>query len=213
MKTRIWVFATGIVCAVVLLLGVVSGLLPQLSAANATHQLANDTEDQNLIFQAQLDALSADDANLAELNRELEDLRQAIPGDAASAAFVAQLAEIEASSGARLSAYHVLTPFTQEAVTDPTAEQVTEGEVATDGTVPATPTASGLQPIPLTVEVTGETREQVADYVRALQTGDRLITVELARVYLDDSTQLWKAEIQGAIYVYPGSMSAATASE
>lgn len=208
MKTRIWVFGTGIVCAIVLLLGVVSGLLPQLSNANSTHQLAEDTEDQNLIFQAQLDTLSDDDANLTELNRELEDLRQAIPGDAASAAFVAQLAAIEASSGARLSAYHVLTPFVQDAVTDPTAEQVAEGEVVTDGTVPAAPTASGLQPIPLTLEVTGETREQVADFVRALQVSDRLITVELVRIYTDDSVA-WKAEIQGAIYVYPSSVSAA----
>lgn len=212
MKTRIWVFATGIVCAIVVLLGVVSGLLPQLSAANSTHQLADNTEDQNLIFQAQLDALSNDDANLTELNRELETLRQAIPGEAESAVFVAQLAAIEVSTGARLSAYHVLTPFDQDVVTDPTAEQVAEGEAATDGAVPVTPTASGLLPIPLTLEATGETREQVVDFVRALQVGDRLITVELVRISTGSSS-VWLAEIQGAIYVYPGSVPAATATE
>lgn len=205
-KTRIWVLLTGVVCVVVLLLGVVGGLMPQLSTAGITLGMATDAETRNEALQTQIDELKRQEARIDDLADEVDELRRAIPDTAASADWIRELAEIETQSGATVSAFAVTTPEADDAAAAAsTAEASEASEEAsappTSGADPSMPDSSasgGVLTVPVVLTFTGS-QEAVVEFVGLLQAGERLIVIR--SLNLESSGEAWQGTARGVIYV------------
>lgn len=206
-KTRIWVLLTGVVCIVVLLLGVVGGLMPQLSTAGITLGMATDAEMRNEALQTQIDELKRQEARIDDLADEVDELRRAIPDTAASADWIRELAAIEAQSGATLSTLAVTTPETNDAAAadDSAADASDSGEGAAtppvsgaDSSTPDPSASGGVLAVPVVLTFTGS-QDAVVEFVRLLQTGERLIVVR--SLNLESSGEAWQGTVRGVIYV------------
>lgn len=210
-KTRLWVLITGVLCAFVVLYGVVVGLLPQLNTASTTRSLADTTAFTVETQRAQLAILQQADEDSAELLSELEELEIAIPVTTDWPVFLRELANIQGQSGAILSEFTVgqsilPTPAAEDqAASDPAAEPATDA-AAGEGASPADPAedvaapATGLVEIPITVTVTG-TPDQVAQFFRLLQTGDRLVFAQ--SVDIDSTSETTNGTFLGSVFVVP----------
>lgn len=210
-KTRLWVLITGVLCVFVVLYGVVAGLLPQLNSASTTRSLADNTAFTVETQRAQLVILQQADEDSVELLSELEELEVAIPVTTDWPVFLRELANIQGQSGAILSEFAVgqailPTPAAEDpAATDPAAEPVTDTAAGTDAaaTDPAAGVAApatGLVEIPITVTVTG-TADQVAQFFRLLQTGDRLVFAQ--SVDIDSTSETTNGTFLGSVFVVP----------
>lgn len=211
-KTRIWALLTALVCIVILALGIVGGLLPQLAAASGTFGLVGETQQRNGALRAQIDALKQQQDRLDEISQEVEELRSAIPDTAASSEWVRELAAIEQQSGATLTAFGVSTPAEPAAApaeadsesADAAAEE--DGAAAEDATgadAATTPVtvSSGVLTVPIQLTVKGS-EEQITEFVRLLQTSKRLVTVQL--VTQTATGDGWESTVTGAFYVSQG---------
>lgn len=187
-KTRLWILGTAVICGALVLFGLLGGLLPQLSAASSTSSLAQSAESQNEVQRTQVQALQAAEKRMPELSQELEALRAAIPDTADSADFVRELAELEASTGARIAKFEVKPPIEDrgagdgstagaapaaEGATADTAESADAAAPPADASVPA---VVGPLAIPFELEFIGSV-DQVTAFVRGLQNGARLVEV------------------------------------
>lgn len=209
-KTRLWVLVTGVLCAFVVLYGVVAGLLPQLSAASTTRDLADTTALTVETQRAQLATLQQADDDSAELRAELAELEIAIPVSTDWPVFLRELSEIQAQTGAILSEFTVGQAILPEpAVEDPAAAEpdaeTTDAAPAEDaatngGTAEVGAPATGLVEIPITVTVTG-TVDQVAQFFRLLQTGDRLVFAQ--SVDIDSTGETTNGTLLGSVFVVP----------
>lgn len=219
-KTRVWALLTGLVCIAVLMVGVVGGLLPQLTSAGATFALVGDTRQRNDVSRTQIAALQEQQGRLAQLTEELEELRTAIPDTAASAAWLRQLAEIEQASGASVTSFHLSTPTEgagAEATGGSEGAEAADAEDASDAASADAPAegdagaasgdaggssagapAPGVLIIPFELVVTGD-EAQVTEFVRLLQTGERLVTVRRVTQLVSDDG--WQATVSGELYV------------
>lgn len=213
-KTRLWVLGTVIVCGALILFGVAGGLMPQLASASSTNALADDAEQLNDIQRAQLTQLENAQKNIGELESQLEDLRKAIPDTAGSADWIAELHDAERASGVRVTAFDVQVPLSDETAAQaaPAAEESADGGDAAaedssgESTAPSTdaeqPQASGASPIPITLVATGESRADVAEFMRAIQAGDRLFAVQSVQIVFEESENgpPWKATATGSLF-------------
>lgn len=193
-KTRLWVLGTIIICAAVILVGVVGGLMPQLSAAKNTNRVADETAQLKEIQRTQLTALQQARKEASLLEEQLAELRDAIPETAASAAWVDDLHRAEGASEARVSNFEVGTPL-------PIGEG--EEEAANQTSDDPAPQPSGeVAPIPITLQVIGPERADVAEFMRLAQAGDRLFTVRTLRISFESSgdDMPWRAEANGFLY-------------
>ncbi|MGK0721160.1 hypothetical protein [Leucobacter sp. W1478] len=207
-KTRLWVLITGVLCAFVVLYGVVAGLLPQLTAASGTRSLADNTALTVETQRAQLAILQQADADSEELLAELAELEIAIPVSTDWPVFLRELASIQGQSGALLSEFLVgesilPEPAAAEATAaDPatTAEAAPTDPAVAEGTAGAAVAATGLVEIPITVTVTG-TADQVAQFFRLLQAGDRLVFAQ--SVDIDSTGETTNGTLLGSVFVVP----------
>lgn len=210
-KTRLWILGTVVLCAALVLFGVVAGLLPQLSAAASTDSLAENTSDLNTVQEARLAQLQNAKTRADELKAELAELRKAIPDAAVSSAWVEELHRIESASGVR--------------VTDFTVASLAEGQGAQQSAPPAdgatdasaAPAEAGPQQIPITIAVEGKDRKSVADFVRRLQEGDRLVKVvaldvkgegiggDSSETGAEATGEKWTSQITGFLFALPES--------
>lgn len=209
-KTRLWVLITGVLCAFVVLYGVIAGLLPQLSAAATTRTLADTTALTVETQRAQLATLQQADEDAAALRSELEELEIAIPVTTDWPVFLRELAAIQSQSGATLSEFSVgqailPTPATEDpAAADPAVEAAPDAAVAdasaSDPAAGAAVSATGLVEIPITITVTG-TPDQVAQFFRSLQTGERLVFAQ--SVDIDSTGETTTGTFLGSVFVVP----------
>ena len=206
-KTRLWVLVTGLLCVLLVMYGILVGLMPQLSDASRTHDLADQ---QSVIIQtqqAQLAVLQKADSELEQLKTELRELEAAIPSDSDWPRFLRELAAIEAATGALITelvvADEVLPVAPAEVVpADPAAESTaSEGPDATAVAEDNSIAGTGLIEIPITVTVSG-TPDQIAQFFRLLQTGERLVFV--SGVEIDSKGETPSGVLSGLIYVVPG---------
>lgn len=181
-KTRAWVLGTIVVCAAVVLFGVFGGLLPQLSTALSTFSLASEQEARDDVLRAQLQALEESKADASRLEEQLAELQRAIPGSIDGAGFLRELEQLEAQTGAVVVVIGVTPP-----------ESVDAGAGAPGGSGDAVA-------IPITIEAVGSA-DQVAEFVRGLQLGERLIAVD--RVAMAASGDGVRGTITGAIFALP----------
>lgn len=210
-KTRLWVLGTAIICGALILLGIVGGLMPQLASASATNGLAEGAEQLNEVQRAQLSQLEAATENSDELESQLDELRLAIPDTAASADWIEALHGAEESSGTIVTDFAVISPLSDpdaaKAAPPAAAETAPEGEAGDEAPVTAAPEtapqeAAGVSPIPITLTVEGNTRADVADFVRDMQAGDRLFIVTSVNIVFDEgaSGPPWSATTTGTLY-------------
>ena len=206
-KTRLWILGTVLICGAFVLLGVTGGLLPQLTAATSTEMLADSTEQQNEAQQAQLTRLQNAKQNGDELAATLADLRKALPDTAASTDWVSELRSIENSSKAVVTEFKLPNPLLG-AAGSAQANPPKDGAAAGNTTA-----ASGPQTIPFTLKVTGSSRAEVADFLRRLQTGDRLVLISKVKLLKNDAATdgsttdsgaeaaaRWTGEFEGVMY-------------
>lgn len=203
LKTRIWVLGTVLICGVLVLLGVLGGLLPQLTAARSTQILIGAAEMRNDAQRTQLAALVAAEPRRAVLTEQLAELREAMPATVASAAFARELHDIEGATGARVVRFSLLPPVA--ATTEVAAEAPSDGTASdTEAEAPeASAAAGGTITIPVSLEVSGG-RDQVVEFARRLQLGSRLLTVDsVEQRGGGSSAESDTLTLTGAIYVAP----------
>lgn len=218
LKTRLWVLVTGLLCALLVLYGVLAGLLPQLSSAALTRGEAQSTGFVIQTQQTQLARLEEADRNADALASDLAELELAIPASPEWSAFMRELQALEALTGAVVSEALVQPGAEPQAVAANPAEgnpadtnpaeasdaavspgAEGSGSSATSGTG-ATASPSNLIEIPLTVTVTG-TVDQVVGFLRGLQTSDRLLVI--ANLEIDSTGEVPRGTVNGFVYVSP----------
>ncbi|MGN7797905.1 type 4a pilus biogenesis protein PilO [Leifsonia sp. 22587] len=193
-KQRIVIAATGLAIAVVLALGYLLGVQPQLAAAGAANEQIATTLASNQAAEAQLAKLKQDYDRLSTYKDQLSQLQQSVPSSQSLDAMLSDLRALAASTGTTISQFNSGEPV---AYVPPAAPAATAPSgAATSGsspsptptsTAPAAPaaprtttnsliTAGDFVAIPVTIGVQGGTDAAIA-FLGGLQHGKRLVLV------------------------------------
>jgi Tfp pilus assembly protein PilO len=194
---RLWVIGSVVAMAVILVLGWIVGVQPQLTAAaSATLQRVNVVE-TNTRYQGVLAKLKAEHDKLPELQQQLASLTSSVPADAESAAFVKELNGIAAEKGVIIRSLTFSDAVAYKppvaAAPAPAASASGSTPAPTDTPAPAAPAApvaptapaavtnSLITPTnfvasPVQVGVRGSLA-QVLDFLEGAQKGQRLFLV------------------------------------
>jgi len=113
-KTRIAGLLTALLCAALILFGVLGGLMPQLAAVDATNDEVESAESLNDNYRLRLAMLQKADKESGELDASLDELRKALPRTAATAAWFESLAALEKRYDGNVSLFEVRDPLQQE---------------------------------------------------------------------------------------------------
>lgn len=193
-RNRMFLIAAALTGVVVLVLGFLVGVQPQLAAATAAGSQQESVEAQNAALRESLAQLEKDNAELPALKSDLATLATSIPSQAALSSFLTELDELAAASGTTITGFTSSDAVSYEPeVPGPssadTAEPDASGTAAMDGTTaaPVAPTAPELvtdplvtaanfSSIPLTVSIQGS-YAQARDFLGKLQGGSRLFLV------------------------------------
>lgn len=180
---------------VVLALGFVLGVQPQLTAASTASQQTASVDEQNATLRAGLATLKADNEKLPALQSELGALQTSVPSQATLPAFLTEISQLASETGTTVTAfttsdavaYAPAAPAADATATDSAATDSTAADGATaEATAPiaAAPdlvtdpqiTAANFSSIPITVTVKGS-YQQARDFLGRLQQGSRLFLV------------------------------------
>jgi len=199
-RNRIKMFAAVATAVVVVALGFLLGVQPQLTGASTAREQQAAVEQQNATIVAAIAQLKTDNEALGDLKTELSGLQTEIPSTPALPAFIAQLDSMATASGTVVSdftagdavayapeAAAVETPTeTQDAAgestgsstesaapTDPAAAGATAPALVTDAAI----SSSNFSTIPITVTIQGNYTAAL-DFVSKLQSGDRLFALD-----------------------------------
>lgn len=233
-KQRLVIAGVGVAILVVLGLGFVFGVQPQLSAASAASDQAATIQANNQTSEAQLAKLKQDYSNIDQFSGQLSDLKRSIPASPSLDELLADLRSLAASTGTTISGFNpgqavAYTPPAAPVTAAPTAGSTASPSPTPTPTAaaPAKPqapktttnsliTASNFVAIPLTISVTGTTDGAIA-FLGALQHGSRLVLVTGFSGSEDKSGGASGAAASGAtwtinglVYVLSGAQPAAT---
>jgi Tfp pilus assembly protein PilO len=188
-NTRIWILTGGLLVVVILVLGGLLGVKPQLDAAQASNTARTSVEALNLQHQIELAQLTEDFAHIGDTSARVAALRTSVPNGPHLDTFTGQLAALQKQYGVTVTSYapQPIMLFT------PAAEISAEVPSSIDGTTFAS--------ISIAITVTG-TREATLGFVDGLQKGSRLVLVDTVNVAkpVDGSTSL---SLTGLLYVLP----------
>ncbi len=169
---RLWLLGTVAVMAAVVLLGWFLGIAPRLAEADATGIELASVEQLNLVQEAEIAALQAQQSDTEALQEELATLRDAIPSSVRADAFVDSVTAAAAQAGVAIKSIRFEDPGPwgvapeSEGAPSPTAEEST--------TPPPFPTADpGVFTVAVSIEVIGDPLATIA-FARLLQEGERL---------------------------------------
>lgn len=198
-KNRLWVLGAILVMGITVVIGWSLGISPKLTEVSATNAERASVEEQNAGFELQLSVLKDQFESIAELKKDLAQLRRAVPQGAAIPALVGQLDEIAALNGVTLTAITVsdAQPYAPVVAPVPVDAAPIEGE-ASAGTEPAPTvdaapvapappaaaapvvnelvTAANFVALPITLAVDGG-YDKVLDFIEGVQKGERLVMV------------------------------------
>lgn len=96
---RLWIIVIALASVVVLVLGWVIGVKPQLDAVVAAEQLRQQVEQENVMHAADLVELKRQFADIDQLRNELKSLREAVPEGWDQASVVKTVRETAAAGG------------------------------------------------------------------------------------------------------------------
>ena len=197
-KKRLLMIAVGFSVVVVLGLGYLLGIQPQLSAAAAASAQASSITAANATSQAALDKLEKDYANLDQFSGKLTDLQRSVPSSPSMDTLLADLRALAASTGTTISAFDdgeavayvppvdtaAVTPPADGGKSAPATSTPTPAPTAAAPVAPVAPrtttnpliNASNFIAIPVKIGVKGTTEGAIA-FLGGLQHGDRLVLV------------------------------------
>lgn len=205
-KNRLWVIGSVLVMAVVIGLGWIVGIQPQLANSAASDAERVQVQATNAAHQATLAQLKKDFSNLEPLNRQLAALSQSVPSGTAIPAFVDEVNALSASSAVTVTGATFADALPYAPVAAPAAAAPASGSTSSSTATPTptpTPTPSagstaspapyapvaGMPPVvnpkitpanfsslAVTLTVQGG-YQRILDFVHGLQTGERLFLV------------------------------------
>lgn len=196
-KQRIVIAATGLAIAVVLALGYLLGVQPQLAAVGAANVQIAAAQANNQAAEAQLATLKQDFGKLSTYESQLAQLQQSVPSNRSLDAMLSDLRALAATTGTTISQFNSGQPVAYVPPAPPAAAAPAAGAGApgasssqtptptpTAATTPAAPqtttnpliTAGNFVAIPVTIGVQGSTDAAIA-FLGALQHGSRLVLV------------------------------------
>lgn len=208
-KQRLVIAGVGLAIALVIGLGYLFGIQPQLGAVSAASDQAASIAASNQASQAALAKLKKDYANVDQFSGQLTALQRSIPSSPSLDAFLDDLHALAASTGETISGFNpgqavAYVPPTAPASSAPAASSNSAGSSSSTPTpaptvaAPTTPqapqvatnpliNASNFTAVPVKIEVKGTTAGAIA-FLGALQRGDRLVLVTGFTGGEDDAT-------------------------
>jgi Tfp pilus assembly protein PilO len=185
--SRLWTSGAGLVAAVLVLLGWLLLISPQLDAAASSRREAQETTDSNDVLRTRLASLEADHTDLAGLQAALDTLHRQFPAGLELSDFVRRLAGFAGESGAAVQSVSRGEPVARE-----------------DGTA--------VWEVPVSLTVTG-THDQILGYVDRLQgVDDRLFLVTRLTLSPGDD-DIMTGAVVGSTFVLPDAVAASTTDE
>jgi len=193
-RNRMMLIAAALTAVVVLALGFLVGVQPQLVAASSAELQQQSVEAQNETLRESLATLEADNAKLPDLKSELATLDTSVPSQAALSSFLTELDQLAGASGTTVTGFTSSDATAYEPTTTDVAAPAATDAAASDAagtapaaTAPAAPTAPELvtdplvtatnfSSIPITVSIQGS-YAQARDFLSKLQGGSRLFLV------------------------------------
>ena len=139
----------------------------------------DETAQRNQEMSDQITILRAAKSRVLDLGRDISQLRRSVPetsGSESASGLISEFYTLEEKSGATLTDFDLLEPVGEN------FEEPLEG----------------VLPTRFKMTVTG-TADEVSEFVRELQTGERLVALHL----IDGSgtASLWSTDLYGALYV------------
>lgn len=165
MNNRMWLLIAAVVSVGVLLIGWFVGISPELDKKAAAEEQIANVEQQNAGIQVVINQLTADNAKMDEFEAELKELQVALPPGGELSTFLGQLHQLEITSGVVVKSFSAGSGMPFVAVPN-----------GTDTVVSPLVTSANFIVIDVQLNVTG-TRQEVLDFVQALQLGDRLFLI------------------------------------
>jgi Tfp pilus assembly protein PilO len=192
-RNRVMMFAAMGTAVVVLALGFLLGVQPQLSAATASRDQAAAVQAQNEQIRAAIAQLQADNDALPALRAELGTLQSAVPSTASISTFISEVSRLSGETDTTVTDIttadaEAYAPVAAAAPTDAAAEPTdgaSETAAATEPALPTAPelvtdpaiTAANFSVVPVSITVEGS-YDAALDFVSALQGGSRLFSLE-----------------------------------
>ena len=163
-NNRIWIISGALVIVIVLALGGLLGVKPQLDAASASNSDRESVELLNRQHVAELALLKAQAEDIDALAAQVAELRRSVPASADLDTFMGELGALQAANNVVVTSY---AP-TDAALFLPSPE--------VEGVVPASVMNSNFATISVAITVIGA-RESTLNFVQGLQSGSRLVLV------------------------------------
>jgi Tfp pilus assembly protein PilO len=223
---KLWLIGSVLVTSVIVVLGVLLGIQPQLESMNAAQMSRAAVEVTNAEHVALLARLKHDFKNIDTLSTTAQVLAESVPSGSAMPELVDELDAHAVQAGLTLTgmsvsearAYVPVVPVAAVPSADaaaPVEAPAAEAGLVTTGTTPVATTtteitASNFAAFPLKVNVKGS-YAQVLAFVARLQSGSRLFLVDgLNTVTVDGEPDVVNATISGLVYslVAPAPVSA-----
>ncbi|MDJ0376034.1 hypothetical protein [Cryobacterium sp. PH31-L1] len=223
---KLWLIGSALVTSVIVVLGAVLGIQPQLESMTAADASRTVVQATNAEHVALLARLKHDFKNLDALTTEADALAESVPSGSAMPALVDQLNAQAVATGLTLTGmtvteavpYMPVVPVAAapDAAAVPGAAPAPAVPVAVPAVAPAAPapstaiTSTNFAAFPMQVTVTGSYAE-VLDFVAGLQSGSRLFLIDgLGTVAAPGLPGLVNATISGLVYslVVPAAASA-----
>ncbi|TPW71721.1 hypothetical protein [Schumannella sp. 10F1B-5-1] len=235
LDNRIWYLLTALVCIALVAGGVLLGVQPQLGVIATAASDKSTIDSQLTDLRTKISDLKAASADKSGLESQAAEIRKKLPAGVDGAAFIAQLNSISAATGAAVQSLDVspAVAYAPPAATAPAADPAAEGEsaspsaspsetasaaaeaaapVATDGPLTnGAVTASNFVVIKLSISLTGN-RDQVLEFIRQLQDGDRLILITGVTLTQEEGGGT-SATLDGNIYALSDTAASVVASD
>lgn len=222
---RLWIIILALASVVVVVLGWVIGVKPQVDSIVAAQQLRDQVIQENIQHGADLVGLKQQFSEIDVLRRELSQLRETVPEGWDQASVVKTVRETADAIGVKiqsiewLDAVYYAPPSSGGAAVptpEPTSDTEAEGPDATSGAVPIADATAGvvtvdsadasaltntLVAVPVTITL-NTSYENLLTFISMLRDSDRLLLVTGA--FLDPAGAGGVSFITGLVYVLPG---------
>lgn len=213
-RNRLLTIGAVFAAVVVIALGFIAGVRPQLSAAADAKAQNSAVVAQNQGLRAGITTLESKFSKMKSLTTQLADLQQSVPADAAAPEFIDEMNALADQANVGISSFAMSDA---QAYTAPVAASTSSTATTTPGTAPVAPaavtnssiTASNFSVIPFTITVSG-TYGEALDFLSAVHSGDRLFLVTAfsggSDSSADGTTGSWT--LTGSIYALTDAQSA-----
>jgi len=187
-NSRYWTIGGILFIVVVLALGALLGVQPQLQAIAVTQRDLADVEAQNQLQRAELQALKQQFEQLPQITAELEELRKSIPATASIDEYTTELSGLVASSGVTLITFTASQPSSFL----PSLQFAAQ--------IPPGVNETNFVTIPFQLRAIGP-RDGIISFIAGMQDGRRLALVDQLTMLNAGDTGTIAVDLSGLRYV------------